>query len=412
MSEFKGCRVQLQLFTGESLEGEITHLQGKSIILKSDNESVTLEGSKIKDLKVVELPRKQKKVKKTKNEPKKEQKEIKEKKENNGKKLEEFDFAANLKKFDKKSVFEELEKQEGVYSKKEVNIRNDEMIVADNNRSNPVSANSSENISDKTIQLNNPVETRANSTKSLFATGNGEQLSTCAPVQLVQINNYLVNSCKLSMTNLAECGGVNLSHLILSTKIKSVIMFVGNNNTGLIALVTARYLLRNFSVTVMLFNEKEDEILDEISQEMERFTCLGGKIVGKLPKKDSNAAIIDALQDFDTDFTDLEKEDLKSVLNIVRFINSSKGLKISLCTPTGISASDSGIQDLEEVVFADHIVSLGVVLSSITGMYKQGSYQMQSKHWLVDIGLPAGLKGKLKKFERKWSEGFFEISLI
>lgn len=255
--------------------------------------------------------------------------------------LEEFDFASNLQKFDKASVFKKISENDDVdqssrlVSFNKVNspttkYNNDEMVLkhkdnetwddntsfdyssitrssdksADTKKRNINQSGSFENSPSTSRQTsNNPLEKRTSltpTTAQFFNKLFGEMpIPTCSTLQLSEIINLSKSKLGLTEQIIMENSGRSLSDLYINKIIGSfrisqknhnepplMLILAGNNRAGAIALTAARHLFNRGVkvVSFVLYDAKlsEDELLREVDEELERFSDIGGKIVNSI----------------------------------------------------------------------------------------------------------------------------------
>ena len=424
--------MHLVLKDGQELDGEILAAEEKFIELKTDTATLKLTGADIEDLEVVELaPKKSsRRQKKATGQKKKDERSTPEVSSNPV--LEDFDFAANLKKFDKQSVFADLERKEleqngGVRPQKEkVNIGINESIIA-NESSRPTKSVSTSSTITTAVENGKRSNSQQHSAKSghFIVQSSKKPVPTFTTLKLSQILDYAREQIGLPSTTLYETAATNLSCLIsfrlVDTKIECplVVHFVGNNSNGAISIATARHLLNlGFNVIIYYHNNKggdsddvdedeDDDVKDDIKKELKYFTSLDGIVVEDMASLNKELKsldktidlLIDSLQDEYTDFTSISGKEQRKLESIIGFINSCPAKTVSLAVPTGINIS-SGVLDLDSgAVDADIIVSIGVALTSLVNMYKFST--QRSQHWILNADYPRMLraKGNLRKYE-------------
>lgn len=401
--------------------------------------------------------------------------------------LEEFDFASNLQKFDKESVFKNISKHdktgqssrlvsfnkansnntdnighkdkygidEMVLKQKSENDWNDDdsydysNIVNSNSNTNNIS-NIDSNISDagESVQNNSSnLQSRQTSTASFerktsvspafaqfFSSAYDDSpIPTCSTLQLSDILNICKNKFDLTEQILLENAGRSISELIINNIIGSfrigfknhnespiVLLLVGNNRSGSIALNTGRHLFNRGlkTITYLLYDKEqsEEELLPQVDVELKRFSNIGGKIVNSLVQLEKLLKtidsplefIIDGLQGYDNDINDLLESEFSQVLQLIEWCNGTGLPMMSLDIPTGLNAS-SGTNENEDnmlLLKSKYVASIGLPLSSALNMYKFGYFEKgKMSHYLVDCGIPRRVfssKASLRKFDRRW----------
>lgn len=371
MAEFLNYQVNLTLRDGSSSSGTIVHVDSSSIVLSgSSSEPINIESSKIADLKVIQLPQDLiKGLKKKKKQLEKQQQQqqpqyqsnellddaiVFAKKPNSSaqgsvsvsrvetpklknikpsqnpssssssnwgkesdiqeiKSSNEFDFAANLAMFDKKSVFADFQRNDtvspgdrlvghnklpngefdspsqnrdfSIADKEKVKYGNDEMVLDNMKVDNwdmigsTTSMNNSKNTqgsngrSMSTVRGGTPVlneEAAAPPLKRVFKLVHGESrevVPLCSPVQLLEVERISAESYGITPSLMTEVASVNLSQLILSKMLGGlnrlsnkknhnlpplVLLLIGSGRCGARAFATGRHLT-NHGIRVLAF---------------------------------------------------------------------------------------------------------------------------------------------------------------
>lgn len=400
--------------------------------------------------------------------------------------MDEFDFAANLQKFDKKSVFEDISNNDHIdESNRLVSInRNDnkkekygidEMVLKKNkhdgwdnndnfdysnviNGSNKAKKNTSSDTSqgnDSNISLQSRAVSTASYERKPSLTPSFAQffssiydespVPTCSTLQISDVFTLCKTKFELTDQILNENAGNNLSDLVVNKIIGGfrialknhneaplVLLLVGNNKAGSVALTTARHLFNKGMKTMvyLLYNTKisQDELFDEVDDELKRYSKIGGKMTNSIeqleqylnnPDGSPLEFIIDGLQGFDTDINDYGEQESAEANKLIHWCNSSKVPVLSLDIPSGLNPS-SGTNDSDEslVVNSRFVASIGLPLSSNLNMYKFGYCEKgRVTHYLVDAGIPRRvyiMKGGLRKFDRRWfaESGSVELKVV
>lgn len=400
--------------------------------------------------------------------------------------MDEFDFAANLQKFDKKSVFEDISNNDHIdESNRLVSInRNDnkkekygidEMVLKKNkhdgwdnndnfdysnviNGSNKAKKNTSSDTSqgnDSNISLQSRAVSTASYERKPSLTPSFAQffssiydespVPTCSTLQISDVFTLCKTKFELTDQILNENAGNNLSDLVVNKIIGGfrialknhneaplVLLLVGNNKAGSVALTTARHLFNKGMKTMvyLLYNTKisQDELFDEVDDELKRYSKIGGKMTNSIeqleqylnnPDGSPLEFIIDGLQGFDTDINDYGEQESAEANKLIHWCNSSKVPVLSLDIPSGLNPS-SGTNDSNEslVVNSRFVASIGLPLSSNLNMYKFGYCEKgRVTHYLVDAGIPRRvytMKGGLRKFDRRWfaESGSVELKVV
>ncbi|KAG7192941.1 enhancer of mRNA decapping [Scheffersomyces spartinae] len=284
----------------------------------------------------------------------------------------EFDFAANLAMFDKKTVFADFQRKDNVslhdrlvgHNKvenvKKINYDNKEMVLEKNVEDNwdkigEASLNSSNN--GNYVPRRDAPSTPGgilspqfgpNANKSSVSGASGilssasfsfisneskESVQLASPVQLLEVERLSVESFGIDTTIMAEVCAVNLSQLILnrilggSTRLSNkknhnlpplVLLLVGSGRCAIRAFATGRHLA-NHGIRVLAFAIRDDEDDVEFSRQKHLFMEAGGKLlvskvvemldIINLQLESPVELILDALQGYDTHLDDIFYQD-------------------------------------------------------------------------------------------------------
>lgn len=284
----------------------------------------------------------------------------------------EFDFAANLAMFDKKSVFADFQRKDNVslhdrlvgHNKlenvKKLNYDNKEMVLENNIEDNwdkigePPASNKSAGATNGRREPsltpggilspqfgNSNVKgsfsgTSGIPTSATFSFTSNEFKDTvqlASPVQLLEVERLSVESFGISTALMAEVCAVNLSQLILnkilggSTRLSNknnhnlpplVLLLVGAGRCAVRAFATGRHLA-NHGIRVLAFAIRDDEDDVEFSRQKQLFMEAGGKVllskvvemldIINLQLETPVELILDALQGYDTHLDDIFYQD-------------------------------------------------------------------------------------------------------
>jgi len=530
MSQFCGYTLEIVLNdpSHTTIRGIIKKIIDKNLLVSNpiyldgtkykDNEAL-IKGTDIKDLKVVELPKKKKKGKKkdsTKQEKRTQQKKstkengkkIKSKLPKNRsydddqdvvykqstpsnvietgsgwdaedatkvKKMDDFDFQSNLEKFDKKSVFEEISKQDSInpsdrlvsvnkVAPEERKYGNNEMVLEkhkdvwdnihdeDYSTGSNIKAKNSTTTGSSNIGSSKENDSFIDANETLIKGGiplmdsmrlsikeTGKPAATCSPLQLAEIENISREKFHMNRQTLVENCSRNIAELIIKKvlgefRVNSsnhnspplVLLLVGNNRAGSIALGTGRMLfnhgIRTIAYLLHDFEQSEDELTNEVQCNLDTFEACGGKVVTQLQslsqilsKLDSPLEfILDGLQGYDTDLNDYIEPELTRSKELVRWCNSLDLPIMSIDIPSGLNAS-SGTADFGNYLKAQYLISIGLPLNSILNTYKFGYFKpSELMHFVVDNGLPKNVfrsKSSFRKFEKSWFSASWSYQL-
>lgn len=375
-----------------------------------------------------------------------------------------FDFAANLAMFDKKSVFADFEKNDTFGNKLVDNNRLSNLAQKNNNKGG-VYANDEmvlENKPNSTWELigsNDPI-TRSVSDSNQAMQYHGQSTShsrsspflsrsfkiidyktlnvipACSPVQLLDIERIASDAYGVDVNIMAEVCASHLSQLIMENNLGGfkrlsninnhnlpplVLILVASSRCGARAFATGRHL-SNRGVRVLSFVLNFDDSDENLIKQFNLFKNCGGKAVFSdfsellriLDTLDTPVElIIDALQGYDDHLKDtfyLEEEQ-KKLQRIIAWCNNPFQSKImmSFDIPSGIDGSSGTIADPLLKVNCKWCISMGLPITGIIHAYNNGflDYNIDNRvgHYLVDIGIPNNVfhsKVNLRRFDKLW----------
>lgn len=386
-----------------------------------------------------------------------------------------FDFAANLAMFDKKSVFADFHKNDSINpgdrlvghnklenapkpKNKKEKYDNDEMILdvnkSDNwdyigNESNFNTLNASDN--NKGVPLTRNV-TNENLTISYmnknFKLVNSQNLGVvplCSPVQMLEIERLSSETYGITPTIMVELCASNLSQLISanilggSTRLNKknhnlpplVLLLIGSGRCGSRAFATGRHL-SNHGVRVLAFVLSNDDTDKELANQWSLFTKCGGKVITpsfsvlfNVLNNDLDTPvelIIDALQGYDDHLEDIfyQEDEQKELTKLMNWCNQpqQKNKIMALDIPSGIDGGSGTVLDPSLKLNCKWCVSMGLPITGLIHAYKNGHlFHGEDEdiiHYLVDVGIPNKVyssKGNLRKFDKFWYSADYSIRL-
>lgn len=487
MSEFLNYTVALTLRDGSTATGTITFVDPTEIRLAEAGGAARAIGSaQIADLKVLQLPRRKKKAAAPAPAPapapprglvddaivfaspasapplapplappaaalSDDVKQIKA--------LSEFDFAANLAMFDKKSVFADFEKNDTVAPaerlvghNKAAKFGNDEMVLDPASRR----ADRWDALDGRGTPLRaaTPGAAAAASGAAGAATGAAsgargrlrfvhlerrQAVPLCSPVQLLEIERITAQQFGIDVATTTEVVAVNLALLVLTQILGAgrlgpqnhnlpplVLLLVGSGRCGARALAVGRHLT-NHGVRVLAFVVSADDEGDDHGARLQRaqFERCGGKVVaqdfGQLLEVVRHGLdtpvelIVDALQGYDGHLEDIyfSPQHQRTVALVVAWCNEPlQHIKVmSLDIPLGIDGGLGTVLDLGRID-CRWCVLMGLPITGLAHAYQNGhmaggggsSRDGHVLHYMVDAGVPNGVygRGNLRKFEGVW----------
>lgn len=487
MTEFINYKVDIILKDGTKSTGTISHVDATRVRLNNVIQSLANEANKklpnieilsnqISDLKVVQLPPelvkgRSKKKKEFGDESKRPisrsekaplendlRSEIDDIKQDS-----EFDFAANLAIFDKKSVFADFQKNDTVSlhdrlvgHNKIDNVRsnnstpkttkkekydNDEMVL-DSNRSDnwdligkkfghPIGGGASRNNSTPNLHREGSVSTLKNFN---FISSDKTVVPLSSPVQLLEIERLASDNCNISPSIMSEVCGSHLSQLIInkvlggSSRLSKknhnlpplVVLLIGSGRCGGRAFATGRHLT-NHGIRVLAYMISSNDTDEELTKQWQIFEAVGGKVITSevsefltiLGQLDTPVElIVDALQGYDDHLEDIfyQEQELASVRSIIKWANEPRlrNKVMSMDIPSGIDGGSGTVLDPSLQLHSRWIISMGLPIAGLSHAYKNGNLSTDDDevtHYLVDVGIPNQVyssKGNLRRFDKFW----------
>lgn len=501
-TEFLNYTVDLFLKDGSRSTGRISAVDPTQITLNDVDQS-TVPGQKvptaqfknsfIADLKVTKLPPDllkslQKRAKIADNGKKEAKSKPKNKKEDGISELEDnkavsdlkvsndFDFAANLAMFDKKTVFEDFQRKDHIKPENRLvghnkvtnakpkgdqeKFRNDEMVLesgkADNwdllgNNMERKESLRNASITGRPGTPINDLSTSSLLSKnySLLNLSTRNTIPVCSPIQLLDIERIAADTLGFLQTLMAEVCSSNLSLFISQTILGGssrlnpnnhnlpplVLLLIGNERCSARAFSVGRQL-SNHGIRVLAYVVSQTVSSDETYlQQKSMFQQAGGKIITDtvanlldiLNNKLNTPVelIIDALQGYDDHLEDIfyepiEQEQIKELISWCNQPSQSNKI-MSLDIPSGIDGGSGTIMDLALTIRCKWCVSMGIPVAGITHAYRNEYLQVGEDHdiihLLVDIGIPNKVyqqKSNLRRFDKIWygAENVVKMNVI
>jgi enhancer of mRNA-decapping protein 3 len=264
---------------------------------------------------------------------------------------------------------------------------------------------------------------------------------------MLNLENIADTELGLSEDMMAENAGRGIAEVALSalntggrgliqgksTIIPTVVVFAGNNKSGLRAVSAARHL-RNHGLNVVvcvLGLERETELLVGLRRQLKVFRNFGGKLVTKVELleyiKTLNAPIeliIDGLLGLTISFEELRTGDQATAYELIEFANRSKASVLAIDIPTGIDPTTGKVSIIDGrqlYIHAKYIVAMGAPKKGLleTMILGQGVADEdgvgKGKEWqlfVADVGLGAAVWKKAGtrvrrgvEFEGSWVLG-------
>lgn len=461
MTEFLNYKVVLQFKDGKETLGFISNVDSANISLGNK----TYQNSLVKDLKVVQLPAEKSKKKSAHNAVASEQSQmassrsisragtpkISKKQPDWGlnvgdiKASDDFDFAANLAMFDKKSVFADFQKNEHINALDRLVSLNKVSDKYDNDE-NVLSGQNSDNwnsIGSMSQRLTLPLPSAGGPSigshlarehqYSFTFEDDTSQVPLASPVQLLEIERLSIESFGIDQKSFSELCAANLLKLAVSkilggsTRLNQrknhnlpplVLLLIGGGRSSSRAFALGRHLT-NHGVRVLAYVINEEMVDGETLHQCQLFEKWGGKVVSAQFSElldilhnqlDTPVElIIDSLQGLEGQLSDLfyTPKSMAALTQVVNWANEptqcSKVLSIDI--PSGLDGG-SGTASLPKLVInSRYIVSLGLPLTGLVHAYNNGTLRDDIIHYVVDVGVPNAVynsKPHLRKFDKFW----------
>lgn len=453
MTEFFNYRVVLHFKDGTETLGLISNVDSSQICLGSD----TYQSSLVRDLKVVQVPEMRKKkhgsgaggthMSTPQSLSRADTPRVQKKQPDwgidngNVKALQDFDFAANLAMFDKKSVFADFEKNEHTdvlarlvsLNKTSDKYDSDENVLTGQNSDNWHNIGS---LSQRlTLPTPSAVPAKPSGLAKLFSLRYEDESAVvplASPVQLLEIERLSAENFSVNQKALTEVCAANLYLLILTRILGGsrlnqrknhnlpplVLLLVGGGRSSGRAFALARHLT-NHGVRVLAYVVSADMLEGDTLELCQQFEKCGGKVVSTtfdelldilLRQLDTPVElIVDSLQGLEGQLSDLyyTPERMATLTRVVGWANEpQQSCKVlSLDISAGLDAG-SGTASLPAlVVHSLYIVSMGLPLSGIVHAYNNGTLGDDVTHYAVDVGVPNAVyrsRSHLRKFDKFW----------
>ena len=311
-----------------------------------------------------------------------------------------FDFAANLSKFDKRQVFDDLRKDDAT--------ADDERLVSFNRKARPGTSGGrnlhfTENVLDipdtwrseagetedevrddpysssrgsKRATSRRPLQSRKGSTlpvpdrnesprplqrvatspmngslsgvRASFRLSNNKPCHCVSPLQMLEIEQLCTTELGLTEDMLSENAGRSIAEAVLksSEDVRNVVFLVGNHKSGARAIAAARHLRnRRLRVTVVILGGERDELLQEVVRKQLSIYKKGQGYVDRWDEFKTKLEaggpmpdiIIDAILAIHVTFDELRTDDAGTCFEMIRWASRTHNV-ISIDVPSGLSA--------------------------------------------------------------------------
>ncbi|KAG7431848.1 Enhancer of mRNA-decapping protein 3 [Fusarium oxysporum f. sp. raphani] len=371
----------------------------------------------------------------------------------------EFDFENNLAKFDKRTIFDQMRKED--------QIDDASRLVSHNRKPKPGTAGGKNlHYTENVLDLPSSTKKDADFWNSEADDGlnEAERLSgrdvrsgqARSPAWLIPPANEI----GLTEQLMAENGGRGIAEVALialsdpaikvrfglaganpssSATLTSpvVVILAGNNKSGIRAIAAARHLRnKNVNMLVCLVGiEREKDLLEDLRQQIQLYRAFGGKILSKadlfehLRKASSSGSpvsvslIIDALLGLTISFEELRTGDQAAVYELMEWANRNEAFVLSVDVPTGIDPTSGKVAVIDGsrlFVKPRYVVAMGApkrgLLEAVTPPDEDDPQNMNNagheEEWrlfIADIGLGSAVwrkaGTKIRRgidFDEKW----------
>lgn len=255
---------------------------------------------------------------------------------------------------------------------------------------------------------------------------------------MLNLENIADNELGLTEDMMTENAGRGIAEVALSAlntggrgliqgkaKIATVVVFAGNNKSGMRAVAAGRHI-RNHGLTVVvcvLGIERENELLVGLKKQIKVFRGFGGKVYSKVElleylKREELPVelIIDGLLGLTISFEELRTGDQATAYELIEWANRSKTAVLAVDIPTGIDPTSGKINIIDGrqlYIHARFVVAMaapkkGLLEAMAGGEGVEGEWQL----FVADLGLGENVwkKGGARvrrgvEFEGSWVVG-------
>ncbi|KAH7419354.1 YjeF N-terminal domain-containing protein [Cadophora sp. MPI-SDFR-AT-0126] len=260
---------------------------------------------------------------------------------------------------------------------------------------------------------------------SFFLVPSDRRCETISALQMLNLENIADNELGLSEDMMSENAGRGIAEVALSALnasggrgltqgknsiIPTVVVFAGNNKSGLRAVAAGRHI-RNHGLNVVicvLGLERESELLVGLRRQIKVFRGFGGKIVTKIELleyvKTLDAPlelIIDGLLGLTISFEELRTGDQATAYELIAWANRSKARVLAIDVPTGIDPTTGKVSIIDGrqlYIHAEYVVAMGAPKKGLLEALALGEgiadEDGKGKDWqlfVADIGLGAAV---------------------
>jgi enhancer of mRNA-decapping protein 3 len=238
---------------------------------------------------------------------------------------------------------------------------------------------------------------------------------------MLNLENIADNELGLSEDMMTENAGRGIAEVALSvvrtgrrgsthvksTTLSTVIIYAGNNKSGLRAVAAARHL-RNHGIDVLvcvLGLERETELLVGLRRQLNAFRSFGGKLVTKVELLEHVKTLdnpmdlfIDGLLGLTISFEELRTGDQAAAYELIEFANRSRAPVLAIDIPTGIDPTTGKVSIIDGrhlYIHARYVVAMGAPKKGLLETMALGegvTDEDDGQEWqlfVADIGLGA-----------------------
>ncbi|KAH8667995.1 YjeF N-terminal domain-containing protein [Tricladium varicosporioides] len=266
---------------------------------------------------------------------------------------------------------------------------------------------------------------------SFFLVPSDRRCEPISALQMLNLENIADNELGLSEDMMTENAGRGIAEIALSalntsggltqgksTAVSTIVVFAGNNKSGLRAIAAGRHL-RNHGLNVIvcvLGLERESELLVGMRRQIKVFRGFGGKVATKVELLEyiKNLAgpldlIIDGLLGLTISFEELRTGDQATAYELIEWANRSKAPVLAIDIPTGIDPTSGKVSIIDGrklYILAKFVVAMGapkkglleamvlgegVVDDEGLGIRGRKGKGEEWRLFVADIGLAAGV---------------------
>jgi enhancer of mRNA-decapping protein 3 len=266
---------------------------------------------------------------------------------------------------------------------------------------------------------------------------------------MLNLENIADNELGLSEDMMTENAGRGIAEVAVSalhtggrgltqgknSVVPMVVVFAGNNKSGLRALAAGRHI-RNHGVNVVvcvLGLERESELLVGLRRQIKVFRSFGGKLVTKVELLEYVKTldgpielIIDGLLGLTISFEELRTGDQAAAYELIEWANRSKASVLAIDVPTGIDPTTGKVSIIDGrqlYLYPEYVVAMGAPKKGLLEAMalgegtadEDGLSKGKGKEWqlfVTDIGLGTAVWKKAGtrvrrgvEFEGSWVVG-------